>query len=308
MGPLVHHTVTTTLLPAATEHPTVVPAQRRAPATGGGPIDLLPTPAGAADGQYVHVTLHLAGRAVLRRKGAELPLTAGDLVISSGPHPEHLLRSGDCTGRTYRVPCGTLGISAAEIRAAGTLLAPGSTGHGALASRFLTALAEWSDDLGALARIRLARSAADLLALVVADLLDQDQHDPADDPTALAARVRDHIERNLTDPELSPESVARAHAISVRYLHKLFQRQGTTVGRWIRHRRLEACRRELDRPPHRRLPVAVVAGRWGFASASHFSRVFREAYGLTPTQWQTRGPIGGADGEAAERRGADGSR
>ncbi|MFB8057986.1 helix-turn-helix domain-containing protein, partial [Kitasatospora purpeofusca] len=26
--------------------------------------------------------------------------------------------------------------------------------------------------------------------------------------------------------------------------------------------------------------------RWGFVSTSHFSRVFRAAYGVTPREWQ----------------------
>ncbi|MDX2681609.1 AraC family transcriptional regulator [Streptomyces sp. NY05-11A] len=32
--------------------------------------------------------------------------------------------------------------------------------------------------------------------------------------------------------------------------------------------------------------IAAVAGRWGFLSAAHFSRVFRSAYGLSPREWR----------------------
>ncbi|MCZ0982276.1 hypothetical protein O1L60_34535 [Streptomyces diastatochromogenes] len=60
-------------------------------------------------------------------------------------------------------------------------------------------------------------------------------------------RVRDHINRNLGDPDLSPERIARAQRISVRYLHRLFEGEGTTVGQLIRQRRLEECGRELGR-------------------------------------------------------------
>ncbi|MGX4736176.1 helix-turn-helix domain-containing protein [Kitasatospora griseola] len=279
-----HHSGTGALLSAPTEPSATAPAA----GSGSGRLDLLPVPQGADDAHCVHVTLHLAGGAVLRRPHGELPVAAGDLVISGGPHPVNLLRGADCASRVFRVPCQALGISAAEVRAAGALHAPGSTGVGSLASQFLATLAAHSDGLVPLARIRLARSAADLLALLITDLLDEDAPGRSGGSAALLTRIRAHIERTLTRPDLSPESVARAHCISVRYLHKLFQQDGTTVGQWIRHRRLEACRQELDRPPHRRVPVAVVAGRFGFASPSHFSRVFREAYGLTPTQWQAR--------------------
>ncbi len=38
---------------------------------------------------------------------------------------------------------------------------------------------------------------------------------------------------------LTPATVAAAQHIPVRYLHKLFEGQGSTIGRWILHRRLE---------------------------------------------------------------------
>jgi AraC-like DNA-binding protein len=72
----------------------------------------------------------------------------------------------------------------------------------------------------------------------------------------------------------------------VRYLHYLFQEQGTTVSRWIRHRRLEACRRELARRATGGVAVAAVAQRFGLTSPAHFSRVFRAAYGMSPREWR----------------------
>ncbi len=47
----------------------------------------------------------------------------------------------------------------------------------------------------------------------------------------LVAGVRAHIDDRLADPELSPASIAAAHHISVRYLHRLFAQEGTTVAR-----------------------------------------------------------------------------
>lgn len=71
----------------------------------------------------------------------------------------------------------------------------------------------------------------------------------------------------------------------MRYLHKLFQHEGVTVARWIQRQRLAMCRRDLARPAAGTATVAAVAGRWGFVSASHFSRAFRAAYGVTPHEW-----------------------
>jgi AraC-like DNA-binding protein len=32
--------------------------------------------------------------------------------------------------------------------------------------------------------------------------------------------------------------------------------------------------------------VAAIARRWGFADPTHFSRVFRAAYGMSPREWR----------------------
>jgi AraC-like DNA-binding protein len=110
--------------------------------------------------------------------------------------------------------------------------------------------------------------------------------DPRGTGSPLLAPILRHIDRHLADPGLSPETIATAHHISVRYLHKLFQDEGTTVGRWIQRRRLEECRRDLTHRVRGGGTIAAVAGRWGFPSAPHFSRVFRAAYGMSPSEWR----------------------
>ncbi|WP_314219431.1 helix-turn-helix domain-containing protein [Streptomyces zaehneri] len=109
-------------------------------------------------------------------------------------------------------------------------------------------------------------------------------------------RVLEYVELHLTDPDLSPEVIARAHHISVRYLHKLFKDEGTTVGRWILRRRLEECRRDLMRYGRGGRTIAAVAARWGFLSATHFSRVFRSAYGMSPREWRDTAGRGARSG------------
>ncbi|MDT0467320.1 helix-turn-helix transcriptional regulator [Streptomyces gibsoniae] len=98
---------------------------------------------------------------------------------------------------------------------------------------------------------------------------------------------------------LTPQDIADQHGISLRYLHRLFQPHGTTVNAWVRTRRLEAAREELARPGAAHRSIATVAARRGFTSASHFSRTFREAFGMSPVQW--RSAATGADPVPAVR-------
>lgn len=103
---------------------------------------------------------------------------------------------------------------------------------------------------------------------------------------ALMAQIHAFIWRNLGDAQLAPDSIAAAHHISVRYLHKLFQQDGHTVAGYIRERRLERCQRDLADPRLAVRPIQAIAARWGFSSPGHFSQAFRGAYGLSPRQFR----------------------
>ncbi|MFI8193623.1 AraC family transcriptional regulator [Streptomyces sp. NPDC085946] len=237
-------------------------------------------------GEALYVGLHVPGPPDPGRAGTAARTAPGDLVLCS-PDRRHLPRPGDgCRMVFFGVPRRFLGVPEPELeRVLGTRV-PGGEGLGALVSGFLAALAAEPEFHRSALGERLARGAVDLLAVLVGELL------PADGPASrrpadggMPARIRAFVEEHLPDPDLSPETIARAHHISVRHLHQLFHDDGTTVGRWVRQRRLDACRRELARPG-RRTAVAAVAHRWGFTSPSHFSRSFREAYGMSPSQWR----------------------
>ncbi|MEU1011245.1 helix-turn-helix domain-containing protein [Streptomyces sp. NPDC005890] len=127
----------------------------------------------------------------------------------------------------------------------------------------------------------IARNVVDLVQTLAEDRLGRDGGDTADAARLSLVRIRAYIDRHLAHPDLTPDSIARAHHISVRYLHKLFALEDITVSRWIQQRRLEQCRRDPARREVAHLTIAAVAHRWGFTSASHFSRVFRAAYGVS---------------------------
>ncbi|MET8996010.1 helix-turn-helix domain-containing protein [Amycolatopsis sp. NPDC004169] len=112
--------------------------------------------------------------------------------------------------------------------------------------------------------------------------------DPVSGELTLVARIQAFIAGNLGDPGLTPETIAAAHHISVRYLQKLFQQEGRTVAGWIRRRRLEQCRRDLADPRLAGRSITAIAARWGFASPAHFSHAFRGAYGVSPRQFRRR--------------------
>jgi len=176
---------------------------------------------------------------------------------------------------------------ARTLQIAGARL-PGRRGPGALMSAFLSRLARSGGEPYRPAEAaRLGTVFVDLLAVLLAHELDADALVPPESAEqARWLRVQEYVESRLGDPRLTPAAVAEAHHVSTRSLQKLFQSRGCTVAGWIRARRLERCRRDLADPALAARPVHAIGARWGFPDPAHFSRVFRAAYGLSPTEYR----------------------
>ena len=59
------------------------------------------------------------------------------------------------------------------------------------------------------------------------------------DAEQLLSEMKNYIECYISDEDLSPKAVAAAFEISARHAHKLFERDGCTIGEWVLSRRLE---------------------------------------------------------------------
>jgi AraC-like DNA-binding protein len=160
---------------------------------------------------------------------------------------------------------------------------PGNSGLGLLVPQFMSALCQNFDRLGD----REAEIAVEMALDLVGLRIDGETIEGASDRTTLYERILRHMDRCLQDADLSPESIAKAHSISRRYLHLIFAQHGQTVSGWIRERRLLRCREELDRAG-RKLSVTEIAYRWGYSDSAHFSRSFRQRFGIPPGRWRDR--------------------
>jgi AraC family transcriptional activator of tynA and feaB len=92
--------------------------------------------------------------------------------------------------------------------------------------------------------------------------------------------------KNLHRPDLSPNMAARQLRMSVRTVHLRFQRMGTTFGAWALSERLEACRRSLENSMLARQTISEIAFDGGFREISHFSRTFKNRFGVSPRDYR----------------------
>jgi AraC-like DNA-binding protein len=103
-------------------------------------------------------------------------------------------------------------------------------------------------------------------------------------------QVLAYIEAHLFEADaLSPACCARAVGISERYLHKLASLRGVRLGNLVQRRRLDTARALLESAACETQSIASVAYECGFNDPAHFSRVFRQRYGLSPRQSRKRG-------------------
>lgn len=109
------------------------------------------------------------------------------------------------------------------------------------------------------------------------------------DSTAVSSRRQQairFIEGQLRDPDLTPCTVANALGISARYLRMLFRGEDESVSRYILRRRLEECAKQLSSALWTGHTITDIAFACGFNSAAHFTRAFRDQYGVTPSEFR----------------------
>ncbi len=100
-------------------------------------------------------------------------------------------------------------------------------------------------------------------------------------------RVKAYIESRLADPELSVERIAHACNISVRGLHRLFAEDPTgSVSSYLWGRRLIRCAEVLRDPSQAHRAITDVCFSYGFSSSSHFSRLFKDRFGVPPARYR----------------------
>lgn len=127
----------------------------------------------------------------------------------------------------------------------------------------------------------LQRQLLSLLALMF-------QTEPtAEGPQTLALarlyeRVRSYVGNRFQDEDLSPKRAATELGVSVGYLHRSLQANGTSFRRLLRDVRLAHAYEALNDPGTSRRRISDVAYAVGFSDHSLFSRTFKHRFGMAP--------------------------
>lgn len=255
-----------------------------------------PTVSAHSENRFCTVITQLEGARWYSQNDAVVVLKPGDstLIDSAAPWSSDCL--GDCIRLYLRVPRWLI-----EDRLRTTMLPSArrisvATAPGGTLFRLATSLYREADGLNR------EEGAAMLEAYfgVLSGCLGIPRTDTgAGNSDRILACIETFIEGHLAESTLGPIEVAAAVGISVRHAHRLFAKKGCTIGDWIRQRRLERCRADLAAPRSRERTITDIAFGWGFSESAHFSRSFKQQFGICPRtfrsqvcgdSWQEREP------------------
>jgi AraC family transcriptional activator of tynA and feaB len=253
------------------------------------------SPGDLVEASVYTLLVQVAGTGTLSQFGQHAELAAGDVALfeSSAPHRHHMAAGSALL--LVRIPARALGQ---QLPSAGKFCGrrlPAGTG-------MTTVTASLTQNLHAQALAGLPSSVHDCLSRQLLETIAV-AFTHAFGPLVASqsvvggryARARLFIEQNLGEPDLGPHSVARALNVSARYLRMIFAREGECISSYVLRRRLEETARQLADPRWRGQSICQIAFTWGFNSAPHFSRSFREHYGMPPREYRLR--HGARDGQ-----------
>jgi AraC-like DNA-binding protein len=95
--------------------------------------------------------------------------------------------------------------------------------------------------------------------------------------------IREAIKSRCNNANFGLEDLAKLVKLSPRYIQRLFQNEGTTVGQEITDQRLAQFCREFATSSNER--ISDIAYRCGFSDLSTFHRAFRRRFNASPRQY-----------------------
>jgi AraC-like DNA-binding protein len=224
------------------------------------------------------VVAQLHGSASFEQAGRRVVLRTGEWSIYDTSRSYVVTNPASVSHLVLLLPRERVRALGVRVDQVATRRFPGCGGASGLAFERLVAAFD-----GAPAKAQADRAADQLAELIGMAILERAGIESDCSLRASARdRVRAYVDANLRDPAMTLDDVAAAVGCSKRNLHKLFRDEGETLAAHIWQARLARIREDLSAPALRSRSITEIAFAWGFSSAAHFSRSFRERYGLAP--------------------------
>ena len=246
------------------------------------------TPSRIARASEDFVLMALGKRGVngVFQDGREAVVSAGQFVIYDTTRPYELRFNHSFSQTIFQVPRKLLQQRIGSFDALTATTFSGDRPLERLTYDFLLNLSTTIEHVDPAAATRLLDQALDLVAMAFADRLGERTPDQSIHRSALLYRLKNYILTHLSDPELSITRAAAAVGISLRYASDLMAAEQLSFRSYVQMQRLERCKRDLSDPSQAARHVGDIAFAWGFNDLAHFSRIFKQRFGVSPREWR----------------------
>lgn len=226
----------------------------------------------------------LSGQYLLEQNGREVFLQPGEMTLYDATRPHRIHCPGVFSKLIVSIPRPLLRSHLSGVEHCTARSINPQHGIGAIGTNFIRSAAQYADSLSTPQFNNLAPQALELLAATLASA--RPEHIHGRNRSTSLYRVRQFIEEHLGDHELDSSRIATANKLSTRYINSLFADEGHSLMRYVWQRRLEKCRQALQHPAQHGQPIANIAWQWGFSDQAHFSRCFKQAFGMSPRAYR----------------------
>ncbi len=222
------------------------------------------------------------GQSVVDHFGRSVTLHTHDMMLTDSIGPCRFRLQGEGTLVCFDLPRSWFERNLLSNDMALARRLDGSSGIGRLLSTMITTVTQYGEEFDAFDRDVVMESAQSLLIRSLRNSSDISTTVFNDRTVAI---LRKWAQDNLEDPDITPVEMAQACGLSRRQLYRVFAAYGLTPSAWLWQVRLEAAHALLRERSD--LRVTEVAFAVGFNDASHFSRLFKNQFGISPRQLRT---------------------
>lgn len=233
------------------------------------------------------VTLQREGAARVTQDGRQCDVRSGEMFMIDPSRPFSIDTDSIFTHSIYLEP-DALRRLMPEAESLTAITFSCTDGPGALFSAFVHQLCTIADTLDERSADHLADAVPSMLSAALTGT-DRSSVGPSRLQALHRQRILNYISQHLCNSALDATQIAAAVNLSTRYIYELFSGEGgEPLMKRVWSERLDRCRRELAAPSMRARSISEVAYYWGFNDLAHFSRAFKQRFGLPPREFRRR--------------------
>ncbi len=226
-----------------------------------------------------------SGKYKLEQAGREVYLNKGEMALYDVTQPHRITIPTPFSKILISIPRNILQKRVPNINDFTATCLTTNRGIGAVTSSLIYSIVNNLDTLEQDQYMQLATHVLDMFMLST-NIIAGKHESITRHGSQVLLRVKSYINHHLTDNDLDAARIADGVGLSVRYLNNLFSNEGISLMRYVTQQRLELGRRILAKRMPVQDSVTDIAMHCGFNNVSHFSRVFKQAYGLSPRAYR----------------------